>query len=72
MRKYKKHVEETYRAIREENKEFLTEELRETIEHNKKDKSRSRAFVRDNRVVLCFDCAVYGKFSALSVGKICK
>ena len=32
MRKYKKHVEETYRAIREENKEFLTEELRETIE----------------------------------------
>lgn len=45
MRKYKKHVEETYRAIRKENKVFLTEELRETIEHNKKDKSRSRAFV---------------------------
>lgn len=72
MRKYKKHVEETYRAIREENKEFLTEELRETIEHNKKRQKPFKGFCRDNRVVLCFDCAVYGKFSALSVGKICK
>lgn len=45
MRKYKKHVEETYQAIREENKDFLTGELRETIEQNRNDKGRSKANV---------------------------
>lgn len=45
MRKYKKHVEETYQAIREENKDFLTGKLRETIEQNRNDKGRSKANV---------------------------